>query len=83
MKVLSLCVFRQVVIVDRIIVDKEIIDKQVKIIDNDIFIVDMSENKLSKNSCSESILELKYLDDFISFCYFEDFCVIEDISGIL
>lgn len=43
----------------------------------------MSENKLSKNSCSESILELKYLDDFISFCYFEDFCVIEDISGIL
>ncbi|XP_008518407.1 microtubule-associated protein 10 [Equus przewalskii] len=82
MKVPSPCVFRQVAIVDRIIVDKEITDKQVKTTDNDILTADMSENKPSKNSCSESISELKYSDDFTSPCYSEDFCATEDTSGI-
>ncbi|XP_004432431.1 PREDICTED: microtubule-associated protein 10 [Ceratotherium simum simum] len=82
MKVPSPCFFRQVAVVDRIVVDKEIADKQVKTTNNDILTVDMSENKPSKNSCSESISELKYSDDFTSPCYSDDFCATEDTSRI-
>ncbi|KAM9613284.1 microtubule-associated protein 10 [Trichechus inunguis] len=78
-KVQSPCVFQQDAI-DRIVVDKEITNRQIKTTDNDVLIADISENKLSKNSCSESISELKYSDDFTSPCYSEDFCTTEDTS---
>ncbi|XP_027960382.1 microtubule-associated protein 10 [Eumetopias jubatus] len=77
------CAFQQVTVVDRIVVDKEIEDKQVKTTDDDILIDDTSENKPSKNSCSESISELKYSDDFTSPCSSEDFYTTEDTGRIL
>ncbi|XP_030895165.1 microtubule-associated protein 10 [Leptonychotes weddellii] len=83
MKVQSSCVFQQVAVVNRIVVDKEIEDKQVKTTDDDTLIDDISENKPSKNSCSESISELKYSDDFTSPCSSEDFYTTEDTSRIL
>lgn len=83
MKVQRPCVFPQVAAVDRIVVDKEIDVKQIKTTDNDILLADVSENKPSKNSCSESISKLKYSDDFTSPCYSEDFCTTEDTSTIL
>ncbi|XP_037367371.1 microtubule-associated protein 10 [Talpa occidentalis] len=76
-------VFQQVALVERTVVDKEIGDKQVKNTDNDILTADVNENKPSKNSCSESISELKYSDDFASTCYSEDFYTAEDTSRIL
>ncbi|XP_045639539.1 microtubule-associated protein 10 [Ursus americanus] len=82
MKVQSPCVFQQVAVVDRIVVDKEIEDKQVKPTD-DILTDEISENKPSRNSCSESISELKYSDDFNSLCSSEDFYTTEDTSKIL
>ncbi|KAK2510066.1 hypothetical protein MC885_021719 [Smutsia gigantea] len=82
MKVQRPCVFPQVAVVDRIVVDKEIDVKQIKTTDNDILLADVSENKSSKNSCSESISELKYSDDLTSPCYSEDFCTTEDTSTI-
>ncbi|EFB26416.1 hypothetical protein PANDA_005336, partial [Ailuropoda melanoleuca] len=82
MKVQSPCVFQQVAVVDRIAVDKEIDDKQVKPTD-DILTDEISENKPSRNNCSESISELKYSDDFNSLCSSEDFCTTEDSSKIL
>ncbi|CAD7691143.1 unnamed protein product [Nyctereutes procyonoides] len=81
MKVQSPRVFQQVAVVDRIVVDKEIENKQVKT--TDILTDNMSENKPSKNSCSESISELKYSDDFTSPCSSEDFSTTEDTSRIL
>ncbi|XP_010589316.2 microtubule-associated protein 10 [Loxodonta africana] len=83
MKVQSPCVCQQGAIIDRIVVDKERTNKQVKTTDNDVLIANISENKLSKNSCSESISELKYSDDFASPCYSEDFCTTEDTSRSL
>ncbi|XP_075388219.1 microtubule-associated protein 10 [Tenrec ecaudatus] len=62
-------------------VHKEIGSRQVKTINNDI--TDLSENKLSKNSSSESISELKYSDDFTSLCYSEDSYTTEDTSRSL
>ncbi|XP_007127655.2 microtubule-associated protein 10 isoform X1 [Physeter macrocephalus] len=64
--------FQRVAVVDRIVVDKEIDDKQVKITSNDILTADMNENNPSTSSCSESISELKYSDDFTSPCWSED-----------
>ncbi|KAG8516619.1 Microtubule-associated protein 10 [Galemys pyrenaicus] len=83
MQVQRPCVFQQVALVDRTVVDKEIGDKQVKTTDNAILTADVNENKPSKNSCSESISELKYSDDFASTCYSEDFYTAEDTSRIL
>ncbi|XP_022379362.1 microtubule-associated protein 10 [Enhydra lutris kenyoni] len=83
MKVQSPCVFQQVAVVDRIVVDKEMEDKQVKTTDDDILIEDIGEDKPCKNSCSESISELKYSDDFTSPCSSEDFSTSEDTSRIL
>nr|XP_025706563.1 microtubule-associated protein 10-like [Callorhinus ursinus] len=77
------CAFQQVTVVDRIVVDKEIEDKQVKTTDDDILIDDTSENKPSKNSCSEGISELMYSDDFTSPCSSEDFYTTEDTGRIL
>ncbi|XDC87953.1 hypothetical protein R6Z07F_019126 [Ovis aries] len=65
-------VFQQVAIVDRIVVDKEIDDKQVKITGDDILTADINEKNPSTSSCSESISELKYSDDFTSPCSSED-----------
>ncbi|XP_061260822.1 microtubule-associated protein 10 [Bos javanicus] len=65
-------VFQQVAVVDRTVVDKEIDDKQVKIIGDDILTVDINEKNPSTSSCSESISELKYSDDFTSPCSSED-----------
>ncbi|XP_037676930.1 microtubule-associated protein 10 [Choloepus didactylus] len=81
-KIQSPCVFQQDVVVDRI-VDKEIDDAQVKTTGDDILIADISENKVSKNSSSESIWEPSYSDDFTSPCYSEDFCTTEDNSRSL
>ncbi|XP_057590078.1 microtubule-associated protein 10 [Hippopotamus amphibius kiboko] len=64
-------VFQQVAVVDRIVVDKEVDDKHVKTTDN-ILTADMNENNPSTSSCSESISELKYSDDFTSPCCSED-----------
>ncbi|XP_068403707.1 microtubule-associated protein 10 isoform X1 [Eschrichtius robustus] len=64
--------FQRVAVVDRIVEDKEIDDKQVKITSNDILTADMNENNPSTSSCSESISELKYSDDFTSPCCSED-----------
>ncbi|XP_054432459.1 microtubule-associated protein 10 [Pteronotus mesoamericanus] len=83
MKAQSPMVFQQVAVVDKIVIDKEIDDKQVKTSGNDILTADVSESKPSKNSCSESISELKYSEDFTSPCYSEDFCSTEDTSRIL
>ncbi|XP_019488703.1 PREDICTED: microtubule-associated protein 10 [Hipposideros armiger] len=83
MKVQSPFVFKQVAVVDRIVVDKEMDDKQVRITANDILAADVSENKPSKNSCSESISELKYSDDFTSPSYSEDSYTTEGTSRIL
>ncbi|XP_004712232.1 microtubule-associated protein 10 [Echinops telfairi] len=58
------------------IVDKEIGSRQVKTTNNAI--TDVSENKLSKSSSSESISELEYSDDFTSPCYSEASCAPED-----
>lgn len=82
-KVRSPFVFQQVAVVDRIIIDKEMDDEQLKTTDHDILIAGVSEIKPNKNSCSESISELKYSDDFSSPCYSEDFCTTEDTSRIL
>ncbi|XP_036992666.2 microtubule-associated protein 10 [Artibeus jamaicensis] len=82
-KVQSPFVFQQVAVVDKIVIDKEIGDKQVKTIGNDILTAGVSESKPRKNSCSESISELQYSDDFTSPCYSEDFYTTEDTSGIL
>ncbi|XP_004485178.2 microtubule-associated protein 10 [Dasypus novemcinctus] len=79
-KIQSPCVFQQDVVVDRIVIGKETDDRQVKTTDDNILIVDRGENKVSKNSCSESISELKYSDDFTSPCYSEDFSTTEDNS---
>lgn len=65
-------VFQQVAVVDRTVVDKEIDDKQVKITGDDILTVDINEKNPSTSSCSESISELKYSDDFTSPCSSED-----------
>ncbi|XP_019568462.2 microtubule-associated protein 10 [Rhinolophus sinicus] len=83
MKFQSPFVFQQVAVVDRIAVDKEMDGKQVKTTANDILTAGVSENKPSKTSCSESISELKYSDDFTSPCYSEDFCTTEGTSRIL
>ncbi|XP_036685502.1 microtubule-associated protein 10 isoform X1 [Balaenoptera musculus] len=64
--------FQRVAVGDRIVEDKEIDDKQVKITSNDILTADMNENNPSTSSCSESISELKYSDDFTSPCCSED-----------
>ncbi|XP_058909812.1 microtubule-associated protein 10 isoform X2 [Kogia breviceps] len=64
--------FQRVAVVDRIVVGKEIDDKQVKITSNDILTAVMNENNPSTSSCSESISELKYSDDFTSPCCSED-----------
>ncbi|KAM5301723.1 microtubule-associated protein 10 [Glossophaga mutica] len=61
----------------------EIDDKQVKTTGNDIHTADVSESKPGKNSCSESISELQYSDDFTSPCYSEDFYTTEDTSRML
>ncbi|XP_006077154.3 microtubule-associated protein 10 [Bubalus bubalis] len=71
-KVQSPGVFQQVAVVDRIVVDKEIDDKQVKITGEDILTADINEKNPSTSSCSESISELKYSDDFTSPCSSED-----------
>ena len=68
----SLGVFQQVAVVDRTVVDKEIDGKQVKITGDDILTVDINEKNPSTSSCSESISELKYSDDFTSPCSSED-----------
>ncbi|KAF0870444.1 microtubule-associated protein 10 [Crocuta crocuta] len=81
-KTQSPCVFQQVA-VDKIVVDKEIEDKRVKGTDEDILTDDMSENKPSRNSCSESISELKYSDDFTSPCFSEEISTSEDTSRVL
>ncbi|XP_045293305.1 microtubule-associated protein 10 [Leopardus geoffroyi] len=81
-KIQSPCLFQQVAVADRIVVDKEIEDKHVKVSDDDILTDDMSE-KPSGSSCSESISELKYSDDFTSPCFSEDFYTTEDTSRIL
>lgn len=83
MKVQSPFVFQQVAAVDRVVVDKAMDDSCVKTIGNDILTADVSENKPGEKSCSESISELKYSDDFTSPCYSEDFCTTEDTNGIL
>ncbi|KAM8812797.1 microtubule-associated protein 10 [Rhynchonycteris naso] len=82
MRIQSPFAFQKVAVVDEIVIDKERDDKQVKTIENDILTADLSENKPSKNSCSESISELKYSDDFTSPCYSEDFYTTEDTSII-
>ncbi|XP_066216992.1 microtubule-associated protein 10 [Saccopteryx leptura] len=79
MRVQSPFAFQKVAAVNKILIDKERDDKQVKTIENDILTADLSENKPSKNSCSESISELKYSDDFTSPCYSEDFYTTENI----
>lgn len=71
-KVQSPGVFQQVAIVDRIVVDKEIDDKQVKITGDDILTADINEKNPGTSSCSESISELNYSDDFTSPCCSED-----------
>ncbi|XP_016051544.1 PREDICTED: microtubule-associated protein 10 [Miniopterus natalensis] len=78
MKVQSPFLFQQVAVVDKIVIDKD-----EKTTDNDILTADKNDSKPSKNSCSESISELKYSDDFTSPCYSEDFCTTEDTSRIL
>lgn len=83
MKAQSSFVFQQVAVVDKIVTVKEIDDKQVKTTGNDTLPADVSEGKPRENSCSESISELKYSDDFTSSCYSEDFCTSEDTSRIL
>lgn len=83
MKVQSPFVFQQVAAVDNIVIDKEIDDKLVKATGKDILTADVSESKPSKNSCSESISELTYSDDFTSPCYSEDFYTPEDTSRVL
>ncbi|KAM9702480.1 microtubule-associated protein 10 isoform 1-T1 [Dama dama] len=71
-KVQSPGVFQQVAVVDRIVIDKEIDDKQVKITSDDILTADINENNPTTSSCSDSISELKYSDDFTSPCSSED-----------
>ncbi|KAB0384257.1 hypothetical protein FD755_006174 [Muntiacus reevesi] len=71
-KVQSPGVFQQVAVVDRIGIDKEIDDKQVKITSDDILTADINENNPTTSSCSDSISELKYSDDFTSPCSSED-----------
>ncbi|KAF6073517.1 microtubule associated protein 10 [Phyllostomus discolor] len=83
MKVESPFVSQQVAAVDRIVIDKEIDKKQVKTTGDDTLAADVSGGKPRKNSCSESISELKYSDDFTSPCYSEDFYTSEDTSRIL
>ncbi|KAM7049977.1 microtubule-associated protein 10 [Molossus nigricans] len=80
MKVQSPFVFQQVAVVDKIVIDKDIDDKTTG---NGILTANGSGSKPSKNSCSESISELKYSDDFTSPCYSEDFYSTEDTSRIL
>ncbi|XP_014442285.2 microtubule-associated protein 10 [Tupaia chinensis] len=76
MKVQSPFVFPQDNI-DRTVLGKEIGDGQVVNTGAGI-----SENRTRKNSCCESISELKYSDDFTSSCYSEDFCTPEDASSL-
>ncbi|XP_039706247.1 microtubule-associated protein 10 [Pteropus medius] len=83
MKVQSSFALQRVTVVDRVVVDKAMGDSHVKTADNDILTADAGENKLSEKSCSESISELKYSDDFTSPCYSEDFCTTEDTGRIL
>ncbi|XP_006902569.1 PREDICTED: microtubule-associated protein 10-like [Elephantulus edwardii] len=78
-KVPSQCVFQQDEIIDKI-VSQESADQQIKTTGNDILGAGRSESKQSKNSCSESISELKYSDDFTSPGYSEDFSTTEDTS---
>ncbi|KAK1328014.1 hypothetical protein QTO34_012436 [Cnephaeus nilssonii] len=79
MEVQSPFVFQQVAVVDKILREKDIEDKTTK---NDILTADANESQPSKYSCSESISEQKYSDDFTSPCYSEDFCT-DDTSRIL
>lgn len=79
MEVQSPFVFQQVAIVDKILREKDREDKTTK---NDILPADANESQPSKYSCSESISERKYSDDFTSPCYSEDFCT-DDTSRIL
>lgn len=71
-KVQSPGVFQQVAVVDRIVIDKEIDEKQVKITSDDILTADTNENNPTTSSCSDSISDLKYSDDFTSPCSSED-----------
>uniref|UniRef100_A0A8C5KEF1 Microtubule-associated protein 10 n=1 Tax=Jaculus jaculus TaxID=51337 RepID=A0A8C5KEF1_JACJA len=58
-------------------------ERYVRTTDNDSFTADVSENRLSRNSCRESYSEHKYSDDFASSCYSEDFCSAEESSRSL
>lgn len=78
-KVQSPFVFQQVAALDKIVGDKDIEDKTT---DNEALNADAKESQPRKYSCSESISELKYSDDFTSPCYSEDFCT-DDTSRVL
>ncbi|XP_059533312.1 microtubule-associated protein 10 [Myotis daubentonii] len=71
--------FQQVAAVDKVVREKDTEDKAT---DNDVLTADANESQPSKYSCSESISELNYSDDFTSPCYSEDFCT-DDTSRIL
>ncbi|XP_007536287.2 microtubule-associated protein 10 [Erinaceus europaeus] len=84
MKVQNTLVYQQFEDVSRIVVvDKEIDDREIKITESDFLTADKCEDKPCKNSCSESISELNYSDDFTSSCYFEESDTNEATSRIL